>query len=199
MLQLAAAVEAPSEHPIARAIVQVADERGLSIPSVEGFDAQPGEGVSGLVEGRRVEVRRDATASCRVLVDDREIGTITIADEPRPDASEAVSALQDLDMSMTVLSGDRQSAAEALARSVGIDPGDVQAEQSPDDKLHWVETCPERTLMVGDGINDAAALAGADVGVAMGTGTNIAIEAADVIVPGDRLDHRSPTPSRSQG
>ncbi|MEE2907859.1 MAG: cation-translocating P-type ATPase [Planctomycetota bacterium] len=187
VLQLAAAVETPSEHPIARAILQSAQDSNLSIPSVEQFNATPGEGVSGVVEGQRVEVRRDASASCRVMVDDRQIGTITIADETRHDAPQAISALHNLNVSTTVLSGDRQPVAEDLARSIGIPLEDVHAEQSPDDKQAWVTACSERTLMVGDGINDAAALAASDVGVAMGTGTNIAIEAADVIVPGDRL------------
>ena len=140
------------------------------------------------VDGQRIDVRRDAHASCQVLVDDQEIGTITVADEARPDAAEAVKSLHEINVATTILSGDRQATTENLAKSVGIDPGEVHAEQSPEDKQHWVEACTDQTIMVGDGINDAAALAGADVGIAMGTGTNIAIEAADVIVPGDRLE-----------
>ncbi|MCH2132178.1 MAG: cadmium-translocating P-type ATPase [Phycisphaerales bacterium] len=188
LLQLAAAVEAPSEHPIARAILSAAEEAGVSWPAVDDFDARPGEGVTGMVEGHRVAVLRDSTASCRVVIDDVDAGTITVADEARPGAREAISALHAQNVSVAILSGDRQAAAETLATAVGIESADVHAEQTPESKNEWVKSCPQRTMMVGDGINDAAALAQADVGVAMGTGTNIAIEAADVIIPGDQLD-----------
>ena len=188
VLTMAAAVETPSEHPIAKAIVRAAADRNLVVPDVDDFKSTPGEGVSGTVDGRTVTVHRDAHASCQVLIDHQPAGTISVADEARPQAAEAVQRLHDLHVSTSILSGDRQTTAEQLATSIGIDSADVHAEQMPEDKQRWVESCDERTMMVGDGINDAAALAGADVGVAMGTGTNIAIEAADVIIPGDRIN-----------
>ncbi len=193
VVRLAAAVESASEHPIARAIVNHASEENLEIPAVSDFQAYPGQGVTGLVDQRTVQVNRDAVASCRVVVDDRTIGTITVSDTLRPDAAQAIADLKALDVEVHMLSGDRRSAALEIAKQAGIDSSNVHAEQTPDDKQKWIANCPERTMMVGDGINDAAALAEADVGVAMATGTNIAVEAADVIIPGDRLTNMART------
>ena len=187
IVRFAAAVESASEHPIARAIVQKATTQGIDIPSVREFKAFPGEGVTGIVEEETVQVMRDAVASCRVLVNDRLIGTITVSDTLRDDAAQAIADLRALQVDIHMLSGDRKSAAIAIATQAGIPSSNVHAEQTPEDKQRWVASCSKRTLMVGDGINDAAALAEADVGVAMATGTNIAVEAADVIIPGDRL------------
>lgn len=187
VLRLAAAVETPSEHPIARAIVTAAIERELDLAPVTDFKSTAGQGVSGMLDGVKVEVLRDATASCRVNADGKQIGTITVADEARPGAREAITRLHQQNVSVSMLSGDRQGPAEEIANIVGIAREDVHAEQTPESKNKWVEGCQSQTMMVGDGINDAAALAQADLGVAMGNGTNIAIEAADVIIPGDRL------------
>ncbi len=193
VIRLAAAVESASEHPIARAIVDHASERSLTIPPVADFKAQPGHGVTGVVEGRTVEIVRDAVASCRVVLEGRTIGTITVSDELRKDAARSVADLQALRIDVHMLSGDRRHAALEIAEQAGISRENVHAEQTPEDKQSWIEHCSERTMMVGDGINDAAALAEADVGVAMATGTNIAVEAADVIIPGDKLTNLART------
>lgn len=193
VVRLAAAVESSSEHPIARAIVRHAAEDGVDIPPATDFKAHPGHGVTGVVEEMAIQVVRDAVASCRVVVDDRTIGTITVSDQLRPDAVQAIAELQALKIDVHMLSGDREHAAMEIAQEAGIPTANVHAEQTPDDKQRWIANCPRRTMMVGDGINDAAALAEADVGVAMATGTNIAVEAADVIIPGDRLTNMART------
>ena len=186
VVRLAAAVESSSEHPIARAIVRHAAEDGVDIPPATDFKAHPGHGVTGVVEEMAIQVVH-AVASCRVMVDDGTIGTITVSDQLRPDAVQAIAELKALKIDVHMLSGDREHAAMEIAQEAGIPAANVHAEQT-DDKQRWIANCTRRTMMVGDGINDAAALAEADVGVAMATGTNIAVEAADVIIPGDRLD-----------
>jgi Cu+-exporting ATPase len=187
MLRLAAAVEAPSEHPIARAVVRAAAGRGLDLPPVTGFQALPGRGVTGTVDGRSVEVGRGNDATCRVLVDDREVATLTITDATRSDAAEAVGRLQDMGLDVTMLSGDRRAVAEAVGRELGLAPDQVEAEATPESKCDFVRGLPPGAVMVGDGINDAAALVEADLGIAMASGTNIAIESADVVIPGDHV------------
>ena len=115
LLQLAAAVETPSEHPIGRAIVAEADARGLARSPVDDFEALPGRGVRGRVDGREVEVgRADGQATCRVLVDGREVGTLSINDRVRDDAAEAIRRLRALGLTVTMLSGDQQAAAVAI-------------------------------------------------------------------------------------
>lgn len=187
MLRLAAAVESPSEHPIARAIARTAQDQELDVPSVEKFEAVPGQGVRGFVEGRLVEVMRDDQATCRVIDDGQLIGTMTVTDELRPDAAAAVARLQEMGLSVTMLSGDRKAVAEQIGASLGLSADNVVSEATPEQKTRFIQQLPQGTIMVGDGINDAAALAEADLGIAMASGTNIAIESADVVIPSDRV------------
>jgi P-type E1-E2 ATPase len=197
VLRLAAAVESPSEHPIAKAIVREARSRGLSIPPVHGFEAIPGQGVRGNVEGRIVVVIRDDAATCRVEVDGRKLGTMMVSDHLRHDAKPAIARLQQMGLDVFLLSGDRRLVAESIGELLGLPKDKVIAEATPSSKSTFVaelsskgpNTASRRdsTVMVGDGINDAAALAQADLGIAMAGGTNIAIESADVVIPGDRV------------
>jgi Cu+-exporting ATPase len=187
VLRLAAAVEAPSEHPVARAIVRAANAAAANIPEVLDFQAVPGRGVRGIVEGRRVEVMRDESATCQVVVDAVRIGLITVSDRIRPDAADAVKRLRADGLDVFMLSGDKAGVAQRVARMVGLLPANVIADATPESKQAFVESRAAGSIMVGDGINDAAALAAADVGVALASGTSIAIEAADVVIPGDRV------------
>ncbi|MHC4101002.1 MAG: heavy metal translocating P-type ATPase [Planctomycetota bacterium] len=187
MLRLAAAVEAASEHPIARAVVSAAAERDLELPAVSDFKALPGRGVMGTVNGRLVEVGRSNGAVCRVTVDGREVATLSISDAVRDDAADAVRRLQDMGVAVTMLSGDRRGVAEAVGRRLGLPANRIQAEATPESKCDFVRALPPGAVMVGDGINDAAALVEADLGIAMASGTNIAIESADVVIPGDHV------------
>lgn len=187
LLRVAASVEQSSEHPLARAIVEAAKERGLRLAPVSSFESIPGQGVRGLVAGQRVEVRRAKEASCEVRVDDRPLGTIDLADEPRPDAAKAIAELRRLGLEISMLSGDRRVRAIEVAELVGIDPASVQAEVDPAGKLAFIEARARGSVMVGDGVNDAAALARAEVGLALASGTSVAIESAGIVVPGDRV------------
>ena len=213
VLRLAAAVEAPSEHPIARAIVAEARSRGIEIPRVDDFQAIPGEGVRGRVENHDIVVIRDDRATCRVEIDGETIARIHVADELRPDARLAVQRLGDMGLRVTMLTGDTQSVAHRIGADLGLSPRSIVADASPESKVEFVssvslaqarphEPSPDVSrgvvdeivvdlrsvvVMVGDGINDAAALAQADLGIAMASGTNIAIESADVVIPGDRV------------
>ena len=197
LLRLAAAIETPSEHPIARAVVKAAAERDLNVPPVSNFKSITGQGVRGVVDGRIVEVLRDESATCRVVVDGRTIGTITVADEPRPDAADAIARLKGMGLAVMMLSGDRRAAAEAVGACIRLSPDEIEAEATPEQKVAFVESrthaAPQAAgvrggvIMVGDGINDAAALAAADLGIAMASGTNIAIESADIVIPSDRV------------
>ncbi len=187
LLRLAAAVESPSEHPLAHAIVKRAKEHGLDIPAVDQFQATSGQGVSGVVEGRRIVIGRDATATCQITIDDVPAGRITIADTLRPEAHEAVRMLHGLGVEVHMLSGDRTGVVEQVARQVGIPASMAHAEQTPESKSSFLRDLHGRTIMVGDGINDAAALAMADVGISLGSGTNIAIETASIVIPGSQV------------
>jgi Cu+-exporting ATPase len=199
VLRLAAAVERASEHPLAAAIVKSAEERGLAIPAVEAFESFTGRGVRGRVEGRVISVGRasfagDAGASgaeaetvVSVSIDGHPAGHIAIADPVKASTAEAIDALHREGVRIVMVTGDSRSAAEAVARRLGID--EVHAEVLPEDKVNEVARLQAegRTVaMAGDGINDAPALAKAHVGIAMGTGTDVAIESAGMtLIAGD--------------
>lgn len=203
LLALAAAVEAHSEHPLAHAIVTEATRRGLAVPPGEGFRSKTGAGVTATVRGRSVAIgnaamMRDAGADPRplaaraealardgagvmlVAVDGRIAGLLGVADPVRESASAAIAQLRAEGLRIVMLTGDGRGTAEAVARTIGgID--EVHAGLAPEDKARIVgefKTRGARVAMAGDGINDAPALAAADVGVAMGTGTDVAIESA---------------------
>jgi Cu+-exporting ATPase len=186
LVRYAAGAESPSEHPVATAVLAEAQRRGLTPGHAEDFVAVPGHGVKATVDGKAVEVMRDLRAACVVHVDGIELGRIDVKDTPLPDAATTVQSLLALGLKVTMLSGDREEAAQAIAKEIGLDRANVLAGQTPESKAEWVMSRPEPTIMVGDGLNDAAALAGATVGMAVGSGTNVAIEAADVVIPAHR-------------
>ncbi|MFJ4323550.1 heavy metal translocating P-type ATPase [Streptomyces tricolor] len=207
LLRLAGALEHASEHPVARAIAAGAEERTGTLPAVEHFENVPGRGVRGRVESREVAVgrlydtlpeelaraAREAEREGRTAVvagwDGRARGVLAVADAVKGTSAEAVRELRALGLTPVLLTGDNRTVAEAVARTVGIDPAQVFAEVLPEDKVDVVRRlqCEGRSVaMVGDGVNDAAALATADLGLAMGTGTDAAIEAGDLtLVRGD--------------
>ncbi len=188
VLMYAASVEAPSEHPIASAIVKEASKRNITVPPVQNFEATAGSGVQGTVEGKIVNVLRDDAATCKVEVNGVTIGRITVTDEIRPEAKQTIQELKSLGISVHMLSGDRTATALAVASEVGINHKNVHAEASPSDKTEIVARLPRPSMMVGDGINDAAALAASDVGVAIASGTNVAMESASIIIPADNIE-----------
>jgi Cu+-exporting ATPase len=195
LLRLAGAVEDASEHPIARAVADGARSRLGAVPAVTEFRASAGHGVTGTVEGRGVTVGRPSSdldlhpgaTVVEVAWDGAVRGWLAVADEVKPSSAEAVRRLRDLGLRPVLLTGDRSSVAHAVAAEVGID--EVIAEVLPADKVAVVERLQAEgrvVAMVGDGVNDAAALARADLGLAMGTGTDVAIEASDLtLVRGD--------------
>jgi Cu+-exporting ATPase len=196
VLRLAGAVEDASEHPIARAIADGArQERPL--PAVTDFEALAGHGVRGVVEGREVTVGRPSAAVDHpaghtvVEVSWEEVprGWISVADAVKPTSAEAVARFRELGLRPILLTGDHEAVARAVAAEVGIGPDDVIAGVLPHEKVDVVKRLQEQgrvVAMVGDGVNDAAALAQADLGLAMGTGTDVAIEASDLtLVRGD--------------
>ncbi|MEU1531240.1 heavy metal translocating P-type ATPase [Streptomyces fagopyri] len=208
LLRLAGALEHASEHPVARAITAGAQERAGALPAVEDFESTPGLGVRGRVEGHDVRVGRpgpeplpqelagakaaaeaDGRTAVVVTRDGEALGVLTVADTVKETSARAVRELRALGLTPVLLTGDNRAVAESVARAVGIDPGDVVAEVLPQDKVDVVRRLQDegRTVaMVGDGVNDAAALATADLGLAMGTGTDAAIEASDLtLVRGD--------------
>ncbi len=179
-LRLAGAVEDGSEHPIGRAITAAALERFGTLPAVTDFMSVPGHGVRGTVEGRTVEVGR-AAEGVAVTVDGTLVGTLHVADTVKPTSAEAVTTLRALGLTPLLLTGDNRATAEAVAAEVGIDT--VIAEVLPAEKVAVIKRLQGEgkvVAMVGDGVNDAAALAQADLGLAMGTGTDVAIEASDL-------------------
>ena len=188
VLKFAASVETPSEHPIAFAIVNEALKRNISVPTVQDFEATAGSGVHGRVDGKTVRVLRDDAATCRVEVDGNTIGRISVTDEIRKEAKQTIEKLQSYGITVHMLSGDRTSTALAVAAEVGIDSQNVHAEASPSEKTEIVSSLPRPSMMVGDGINDAAALAASDVGVAIASGTNVAMESASIIIPADNIE-----------
>ncbi len=193
VLARAAAVEAASEHPIAAAIVASARERGLPVAPVSDFANDPGSGVSGVVDGVRVRVARaqdsDGRTSVAVSWDDRERGVIRLADGVKPTSAEAIAELKAMGITPVLLTGDNAAVASRVAAEVGIASTDVIAGVLPSQKAEAVaglQAAGKRVAMVGDGVNDSVALATADIGMAMGTGTDAAIEAGDItLVRGD--------------
>ncbi len=198
VLRLAAIAERPSEHPLARAIVEGARARGLALADPERFAAETGHGVRASVAGREVVVGRtdgqgaDLAAAGKtpvlVAVDGRPIGVIGIADTLRPTAREAVASLERLGLEVVMITGDHDRTAAAIARAAGIDR--YVARVLPQDKVAQVKRLQAEgkvVAMVGDGINDAPALAQADLGIAMGAGTDVAIEAGGVVIVGTDL------------
>ncbi len=207
LLALAAAVEADSEHPLARAIVGLARERGVVVPKATDFQAIAGRGVEAIVGGPRVAVggptmlregrltppqtlkatteawARRGAAVLHMVRDGEVIGALALEDEVRSESREAVDALHRQGVRVVMITGDARPVAEAVARDLGID--EVFAEVLPEDKdgkVTELQARGERVAMVGDGVNDAPALARADVGIAIGAGTDVAIESAGVIL-----------------
>jgi len=182
VLAMAAAVERASEHPLAAAIIAAAEERGLTIGKATDVQITPGHGVRGNVDGHSVEVNREG-----VFIDGKFAGRIMFADPIKATTPEAVQALKAKGIAIVMLTGDARATAQSVAKQLGIDR--VEAEVLPAEKEKVVEKLQKeghRTAMAGDGINDAPALARADVGIAMGTGTDVAIESADItLVKGD--------------
>ncbi len=187
VLRLAASAESASEHPIGRAIVESAKARGITTMPVTGFASTAGVGVRAVVEHRVVEVVRDDRASCRVVVDGVDVARLRVVDRPRPDAAATIDRLRRQGIRIRMITGDRRDAAIALGRELGLSPAEIVADATPESKLELIAAAGTETAMVGDGINDAAALARATLGIAMAGGTGAAIESAGVVVPADRV------------
>jgi Cu+-exporting ATPase len=210
VLRLAASLERGSEHPLAAAIVEGAGERGIDLSASSDFESHTGKGVSGTVGGRKValgnaalmadlgvdpsplqeradEHRSEGEGVMLVAIDDGFAGIVVVADPIKETAAEAVAELHNAGIRIVMLTGDNRRTAEAVARRIGID--DVMAEVLPDQKQSKIEALKKegrRVAMAGDGINDAPAIAAADVGIAMGTGTDVAMESAAItLVKGD--------------
>ena len=213
LLQIAASVEAHSEHPLARAIVDATEKEQISLREITDFQSTTGGGVSAQVDGRRVfagtekfladsgitlsdELKRQADllqeqaqTTVWVALDGRTLGVLGIADPIKPTTTTAIRALHDMGLKIIMCTGDNRRTAESVARELGID--EVRAEVMPDEKIAIVKKIKASgaiVAMAGDGINDAPALAAADVGIAMGTGTDVAIESAGItLVKGDLM------------
>ncbi|MGS0684287.1 heavy metal translocating P-type ATPase [Nakamurella sp. GG22] len=214
LLRLAGALEDASEHPVAAAVADGARERVGELPAVESFASTQGLGVHGVVDGHAVaagrvswlaqewaqpldtdldQARRAAEFAGRTVIavgwDGAARGLLIVADTVKPTSAQAISELKELGLRPVLLTGDNASAAAAIAAEVGIDPVDVIAEVLPSEKVRKVSNLQDQgrvVAMVGDGVNDAAALAQSDLGIAMGTGTDVAIEASDLtLVRGD--------------
>jgi P-type Cu+ transporter len=204
LLRLAASVERASEHPLADAIVRAAKERDLTLANVEEFDSPTGKGVTGKIDGRnvllgnvgylqslRVETRSmeaqaealrgDGATVINIAVDGQAAGLFAIADPVKPSTPAALKALSEEGIRVIMLTGDNRTTASAVAKRLGI--SDVEAEVLPDQKSAVVVKLQKEgriVAMAGDGVNDAPALAAADVGIAMGTGTDVAMESAGI-------------------
>jgi heavy metal translocating P-type ATPase len=213
LLSIAAAAEGSSEHPLAQAVIQAALERGVVPPGVEDFEAIPGHGIRARIGGHEVLVGKPSFLTSRgvelgqlaarvvalesigrtVIAVSREgalLGAIALGDELRAGAADAVAAMRKAGLTPVLVTGDNERAATRIARELGID--NVHAGVLPQEKAALVRGLQDggkvKVAMVGDGINDAPALMQADVGIAMGAGTDIAIESADIIVVGNRLE-----------
>ncbi len=211
LLRLAAGLERPSQHPLAEAVVRAAVARGLAIPPVEGFNAPIGRGVTGIVEGRSAAVgnarlmaelgldpgplaaeaerlRSDGATVFFVAADGRPAGLVAVADPVKETTPAALAGLKAEGIRVVMLTGDNRTTAQAVARRLGIT--EVEAEVLPEDKQRIVERLEaegRHVAMAGDGVNDAPALAAAEVGIAMGTGTDVAMESAGVTLLGGDL------------
>jgi Cu+-exporting ATPase len=210
LLRLVASLERSSEHPLAAAIVKAAEERELELSATANFESLTGKGVIGQVEGREVavgnaslfaarqisaetlsskaeELRRQGQAVMLVAVDGKAAGLIAVADPIKPSAKETVSSLKRSGLRLVMLTGDNRATAEGIARELGIT--DFEAEVLPQQKLAIVKRLQAEgriVAMAGDGVNDAPALAQANVGIAMGTGTDVAMESGDItLIKGD--------------
>ena len=210
LLRLTASLERSSEHPLAAAIVRSANERGLSLAPVDNFDSPVGKGVTGSVDGRKLVVgnrrimteagidtssldkdadglRHEGGTAIFVAIDGKAAGILAIADPIKATTPAAISALKAAGIRVVMLTGDNATTAKAVAQKLGIT--DVEAEVLPEDKSKIVERFRQQgrvVAMAGDGVNDAPALAAADVGIAMGTGTDVAMESAGVtLLKGD--------------
>jgi len=215
VLRLAASAERNSEHPLAQAIVEGAEERGLELSDPDSFENVPGQGVRATVDGREVLVgnrrlleandvdpspaeaamerlEREGKTAMVVAVDGAVAGAVADADTVKESSAEAVAALRERGLDVMMITGDNERTARAVAERVGIDPENVRAGVLPEDKadaLEDVQSSGRKAMMVGDGVNDAPALAVAYVGTAIGSGTDVAIEAADVtLMRDDPLD-----------
>jgi Cu+-exporting ATPase len=197
VLRLAASVEQLSEHPLAAAIVAGALERKLTLSKAEQFRAAPGQGVTAMVDGHRVSVGKPASSEnepndsgqtiVHIIIDGKPAGALGLTDPVKASAREAIESLRRDGLRIVMLTGDNRSAAEVVARTLGID--EVQAGVMPDGKADAIAKLQARgciVAMAGDGVNDAPALARAQVGIAMGSGTDVAIESAAItLVKGD--------------
>lgn len=216
-LSIAAAVESGTQHPLAIAIQQAAREQALTLPNATNFETQAGLGISATVTWQKhpqsvwignadwlakqgITISEAAAEKMAAIAEgqtavygamgSRVIGIIAVADELRPDAAETIAALKGQGIAVYLLTGDRQPVAQAIARAVGIPVDHVTAEVLPADKSRAIATLQHQgrqVAIIGDGINDAPALAQADVGISMSSGTDIAAEAADVVLMSDRL------------
>jgi Cu2+-exporting ATPase len=210
LLSLAAGVEADSEHPLARAIVRAAADRGISPAPAGGFEAFAGRGAEATIRGRRVMVggprtlaeaghsipesvqprveewERQGRTTLFVMADEKVLGALALEDEIRPESVQAVARLHEMGLRVAMITGDAQPVAESVARRISID--DVAAQVLPADKADAVRRFQQggvRVAMVGDGVNDAPALAQADVGIAIGAGTDVAVESAGIVLVRD--------------
>jgi Cu+-exporting ATPase len=208
-LRLAASLEQASEHPLARAIVDAAHKQALPLSQPEDFVSIPGKGITGVVDGKKVAVGNatlmkdldafthantkfhdanpGATTNLNVAVDGKFVGVFNVADPIKPDTPEAIRALKQQGIRIVMLTGDNRAVAESIAKTLGVE--EFEAEVMPEGKLEIIRKLQGQgrvVAMAGDGINDAPALAQADVGIAMGTGTDVAIESGGItLVKGD--------------